>query len=564
MRRSPSKLLFFGFMTLFMLLLLGGFSTNAVTAQTPVFPTDFLHDDNLYVYAGLDGQNVIDSDSENPIEINLEGPMELFLQVNISDTLTSDINMTGSIVFYYQGIAVFPIQVIDPVTNSTWIWVNHESDIPPVAAMVDLSTALSYGSVKLATGIFEASMDFRYYVEGNATENILTNKFYFFIPSPPQDVFTSVTGISATVATVGAIYGLGNGFWTLFEGVKTAYKLRGIHKKASELKSLPNLTVIGALPLLFSMLAGMTKMGKKKKETKDDSPQDSGVSEYLVRQRLREVAPDAWPVDKCPKCKREWNTKLDICKKCKLTQDEARVIYADLLSSKVPAALRLMGNKKSTDIRTLAKKTKSTDYNAGVIAAAMVDTGVTEIVKVGTPFRSFVLNIAGLAFLVITWQQLLGDSTSTLQTTITLVGAAMSLAIIIALYVSRKSQVEKFSTDMDDGKKWIPTEEEAAAEAEDEDAAEAVEEETEEAATEAEEDEVVEEVADEEDASDAVGEKIEETSEIEVDDEGYSQEIADTEDSEIESEADNSDAEEVEAASDEPEEDSSEEDESEE
>jgi len=221
MRRSPSKLLFFGFMALFMLLLVGGFSTNAVTAQTPVFPTDYLHDDNLYVYAGLDGQNVIESNSTNPIGINMEGPMELVLRVNISDTLTSDLNMTGSIVFYYQGIAIFPIQIVDPITNSTWIWVNHELDIEPVVAMIDLSTALSYGSVKLATGIFEASMDFRYYVEGNATENVLTSKFYFSIPSTPQDVFTSVTGISATVATVGAIYGLGNGFWQLFEGFKT-------------------------------------------------------------------------------------------------------------------------------------------------------------------------------------------------------------------------------------------------------------------------------------------------------------------------------------------------------
>jgi len=282
---------------------------------------------------------------------------------------------------------------------------------------------------------------------------------------------------------------------------------------------------------------------KKKKEPEDDKPDDTGVSEYLIRQRLREVAPDAWPVDKCPKCKRDWNTKLDMCKKCNLTQDDARVIYADLLVSKVPAALRIMGNKKSTDIRTLAKKTKSTDYNAGVIAAAMVDTGVTEIVKVGTPLRSFVLNIAGLAFLVITWH-------------------AMSLAIIIALYVSRKTQVEKFAADIDDGKKWIPTEEEAAAEdAEDEvaeevtdeeDAAEAVEEETEDAATEAEEDEAAEEVADEEDIADAVEEETEESPEIQ-EDEG-SQEIADTEDSEIESDADDTDAEEVEATGDESEE----------
>ncbi|MHA2067365.1 MAG: hypothetical protein ACXABY_23600, partial [Candidatus Thorarchaeota archaeon] len=192
------------------------------------------------------------------------------------------------------------------------------------------------------------------------------------------------------------------------------------------------------------------------------------VSEYIVRQRLREVAPDAWQVDKCPKCKKNWNKKLDMCKKCNFTQDDARIEYANLLASKVPAAIKWMAKKKSSDVKSLAKKTKSTQYNAGVIAAAMVDTDVTEITKVGTPLRSFVMNIAGLAFLVVTWQQLLGDSSSQWQTTITLVGAAMSLAIIIALYISRKTQIAKFVADQEAGKKMLPTEEEAEAEAADE------------------------------------------------------------------------------------------------
>jgi len=444
---------------------MGGFSTNTATAQTPTFPTDFVNDGTLFVYASLDGQNINGSDEANPIVINMDGPMELYLQINVSSS--EDLTMRGTIVFYYQGIPIFPIQIVNPVTNSTWIPVGHDQNIPPVLALIDLSQALSYGPIQLATGLFEASLDFGYYFGAdNTTIQSVTKTFYFMIPPSPTAIITSVTGISATVGTIGAVYGLGNGFMSLFEGLKTAYKLRGLHKKASELKSLPNMTVIGALPLLFSMLAGMTKMGKKKKKGEVDEKEDSAVSEYLVRQRLREVAPEAWPVDKCPKCRKDWNKKLDMCKKCNFTQDEARVHYADLLSSKVPAALKVMGKKKSTDIRTLAKKTKSTDYNAGVIAAAMVDTGVTEILKVGTPLRSFVMNIAGLAFLVITWQQLLGDSASTLQTTLTLVGAAMSLAIIVALYVSRKTQVQKFQADMDDGKKWMPTEEEAKVEAE--------------------------------------------------------------------------------------------------
>ena len=451
-------------MTLFLIMLICGYSSPTTTAQIPVTNADFVNDGTLYVYASLDGKNLKDSPQGDPVIINMEDPMILYLQINVSESLTHDLNMSGSITFYYQGIAILPIQIVDYATNSTWIHVFHDSSVPVVEAPIALGQAFSYSGFKLTTGIFQASIDFRYYIEGDSvTEHHVTNQFYFKIePGSPIEVIASVAGVTATVATIAAVFGTGQGFWSLFEGMKTAYKLRGIHKKASELKSLPNLTVIGALPLLFSMLAGMTKMGKK---SKTEGRDDSGVSEYLIRQRLRETAPDAWPVDKCPKCRRDWNKKTDFCKKCNFTQDDARAYYADLLSQKVPVALKVMGKRKSADIRTLAKKTKSTDYNAGVIAAAMVDTNVTEIVKVGTPLKSFVMNIAGLAFLVITWQQLLGDSASTLQTTLTIIGAVMSLAIIIALYVSRKSQVEKFQTVVDDGGKWMPTQEEAAAEA---------------------------------------------------------------------------------------------------
>jgi len=464
MRRSPSKIVFFGFMTLLLMVLIGGSTLTTTTAQVPVFPTDFLHDDTLYVYAALDGQNVIDADSQSaPLTLNMESPMSLTLQINV--TSTQDLNISGTIMFYYQGIAIFPITIVEPVTNSTWIWVDHTASVPVVHAYIDFASLFNYGPLKLVTGILEASMDFSYFIDGDTTLHTLSSaKLYFSIPASVTDIVTSVTGITTAFATVGVVYGVGNGFMSLFDGLKTAYKLRGIHKKASELKSLPNLTVIGALPLLFSMLSGMAKIGKKKKDGEETGREDSGVSEYIIRQRLRETAPDAWQADKCPKCRRNWNKKLDMCKKCNFTQDDARVYYADVLASKVPVALKVMGNKKSASIRTLAKKTKLNDYNAGVVAAAMVDTNVTEIVKVGTPLRSFVMNIAGLAFLVITWQQLLGDSASTLQTTITVVGAAMSLAVIIALYISRKTQIKKLESEMADDTKVLPAEEEAKAE----------------------------------------------------------------------------------------------------
>jgi hypothetical protein len=439
-------------MALFLVTMAGSITTT--DAQT----TDPIEDGKLSVFITLDGLNFFDYNITNPLPIKMDEAM--YLDMEIANIWTQDLNMSGSITFWYQGIALFPIEIKDSFNNSWFnILANSSSSLPAPVAM-DFSVMMNvFGPINLATGIFEATVDFQYYVEGNGTVNDLQHRFSFELPSTIFDVITSITGISAGVATVGAVYGAAAGINSLWEGLKTAYKLRGIQKKASEIRSLPNLTVLGALPLLFSLLDGM-------KKTKKEGREDSGVSEYIVRQRIREVAPDAWQVDKCPQCKRNWNKKLDMCKKCNFTQDDARAHYAELLSSKVPAALRWMGKKKSTDVKTLAKKTKSTQYNAGVIAAAMVDTKVTEITKVGTPLRSFVMNIAGLAFLVITWQQLLGDSSSSWQTTITIVGAALSLAVIVALYISRKTQVAKFEADQEAGKKIIPTEDEAAAEAE--------------------------------------------------------------------------------------------------
>jgi hypothetical protein len=464
MRHSPSRLLFVGFLA-FMFVMMAG---NITTADAQgAYPTDYISDGTLSVYFSLDGMNVKDYAIDTPLPINLEAPMTLNLSIIAEGTQT--LNVSGTITFWYQGLALFPIQIVDQF-NNVWVTVDPSIPIDPIDDVeLDFGQIMSVlGPIKLATGVFEATVDFRYFVGDNTTLNLLQHQFEFLLPSTPFDVITSVTGITTTVATVGAVYGVAVGFNSLWDGLKTAYKLRGVHKKASEIRSLPNLTVLGALPLLFSIVDSMKKSKKEGRE-------DTGVSEYIVRQRLRETAPEAWQADKCPQCKRNWNEKLDMCKKCNLQREDAKVAYAELLSSKVPVALKWMGKKKSTNVKTLAKKTKSTQYNAGVIAAAMVDTNVTEITKVGTPIRSFVMNIAGLAFLVVTWQQLLGDSSSIWQTTITMVGAALSLAVIVALYVSRKAQIAKFVADQEEGKKILPTEEEAAAEAkakEDETAAE--------------------------------------------------------------------------------------------
>ncbi|MFX1560576.1 MAG: hypothetical protein ACFFBL_08300, partial [Promethearchaeota archaeon] len=215
MSRSPSRLLFIGFMALFVVIIIGSIaSTNAQT-----FPDDFLHDDKLYVYISLDGMNVLDYDINNPLPLNMEAPMNLFLQLNATGTQT--LNVSGTITFWYQGFALIPIQIVDAYQNK-WFMVDPGTPIPPVNAPMDFSGMMSLGPIDLATGVFEATVDFRYYVEGDNTLHILQHQYAFLLPSTPVDVITSVTGIATAAATVTAVYGATMGINSLWDGLKTA------------------------------------------------------------------------------------------------------------------------------------------------------------------------------------------------------------------------------------------------------------------------------------------------------------------------------------------------------
>ncbi len=409
---------------------------------------EFVYDDKLAVKILLDGTPITHATEENPITVDLENPMEIYLQVN--NTYTEPIVMKGVIWFYYLDMALFPLEVRDPNTNTSEVVIPANVSIPPVSALIDFGQILSLSGVDIATGLFKATLNFTYHIQGETETYQIGTDFYLLIPADPLTVITSVAGISAGVATVGAVTGMGSSIWQLFDGFQTAHKLRSIQKKASELKSLPNLTVLGATPALFSLVLFKAKMKKrKKKKGEPEEPIREDVSEFRLKQKIREIAPSAWLMDKCPKCKRKWNKKTNYCKKCKLDETGARLAYADFLVSKADKAVKLLGKKKSLSIRKIAKKTKLKDYNAGVIGAAMVDAGLTEITKIETPIRGFAMNLAGLVFLILTWQQLLGGATSKIQTTLTFIGAALSLAVIIALYIARKNQIKKFSVEIE-------------------------------------------------------------------------------------------------------------------
>lgn len=444
MARSGPRLLLF--CSVFFVVLLVA-SPRPVEAQPE---PDWIHDTRLWVYLEFNGRPVPSATADNPIQVNMTGPMHLLLRVNNSGP--KDINMSAYIVIYYQGVAVLTVGVRDPGTGFSFVIIPHGVELPPAYADINIGELLVAGGIQIATGLFQASMDFYYNEVGESPVYHLLRGFYMLVPASPASVLTSVAGIATTVFTAGAVFGLGNNFYTLLDGLRTASKMRTIQKKAAEIRSLPNLTVLGALPLLFSIVREM----KTKKKTKDDATE--GVSGYMIKQRLREVAPDAWKQDLCPKCKSKWDRSLGKCKKCGIDADDAKRSYGDLLTTKVEPSLRLLSKKKSLSVRKIAKKTKSNNYNAGVIGAAFVDTGVVEVTKIETPIRGFAMNMAGLGFLIVTWDQLLGYGSSQWQTTLTIVTAALSVGVIFALYFARRTQIAKMQKALEAGRPLMPTE----------------------------------------------------------------------------------------------------------
>jgi len=465
MKRSRTRVLLLGLALALVFLFV--VSTTRVRAQG--YDDTWIGDDKLHILVRINGEPLAyANESASAIDIDLKIPVEIYFDTNVTND--KDLNVTASLVFHYQGFPLFSVDVVSEATGLPWIIAPHDADIDPVTSTLDLSN-LTLGPVSLITAVIEVQFLFEYTeMPLQDTGGQVDKTFFLKTPTDPTSILTSVTGIAAIVATGTTAFSLASNFNMLIDAVRTSSKLRSIQKKASELRSLPNLAVLGALPALFALVSGMSK-GIKKRNVKGgaEASSDSSVSEYVVRQRLRETAGDAWLMDKCPKCKRGWNKKTNECKKCDFDLEDGQRAYADLLASKVTPALHLLNKKKQVSIKQLSKKTKSNNYNAGVLGAALVDTELSEITKVSTPFRGFVMNIAGLAFLIITWDQLLGGSTSSFQNTLTIIGGALSLGVIIALYFTRKSQIQKFRSDVDGIiLETPPPEEDAAADEPDE------------------------------------------------------------------------------------------------
>ena len=119
-------------MTLFTALFLALFITGAasmVDAQS--FGDDWIEDDNLHILLLFDGRSAASATTEgDAIIIPREGPMELYLEINVTND--APLNMSGVITFYYQGVAVLPIEIQNPITGTAWVPVDPDIGVLPL------------------------------------------------------------------------------------------------------------------------------------------------------------------------------------------------------------------------------------------------------------------------------------------------------------------------------------------------------------------------------------------------------------------------------------------------
>jgi len=268
-------------------------SASLAAAQPP----GWFGDGHLHAFVSINGTSITQTSQTEPVEISLEDYTSILIQIDVvgSDAI---FNLNGTISFFYQNIRIFEIFLSQ---NETVAFLSPADPILPIEALIDfgsiLTTSLGGFEIDLITGQFEASVSMLYYLEGeivgvDAPHRIEQPFFLLIPPSSFLDSITSVAGVATAVATGTAVIGVGANFKNLFDGLSTAHKLRSIQKKTSQIRSLPNLTVLAALPALFSVVAGMVKVKKKKKE-EDEPEATEGVSEYIVRQRVRALAGDA-------------------------------------------------------------------------------------------------------------------------------------------------------------------------------------------------------------------------------------------------------------------------------
>ncbi|MHA2069081.1 MAG: hypothetical protein ACXABY_32360, partial [Candidatus Thorarchaeota archaeon] len=336
MARFRRRRLLVGFLAVCGVVILA--STGLAAAQDP--PSGWFGDaEHLHARILINGDSITDTSQTQPISISLETDTTIYIEIDVIGTQAIH-HLQGAIGFWYQSIKIFEVNISQANLE---VLMQPDDVIPPVQGNISigdfLSTSFAGISIDLITGKFEASVSLYYLLEGEVngvdTPHSIEQVFFLTIPySSTIDAITSIAGIATTVATGGAVIGVGTSLKSLLEGIQTAHKVRSIQKKAGEIKSLPNLTVLGALPALFSLLSLQVKI-KKKKATEDEirtyEGAEGGVSEYRIRQRVRDIAPEAWAKDKCPNCKTKWRQDAVACKKCKIDIDDAQQKYADLI-----------------------------------------------------------------------------------------------------------------------------------------------------------------------------------------------------------------------------------------
>ncbi|MFX1561885.1 MAG: hypothetical protein ACFFDP_01070 [Promethearchaeota archaeon] len=395
----------------------------------------------------------------NAIPINISEPVVFEFTYNV--TSPTDVRLVRlELTVFFTDVAIFTYPVTEPYGPGGLLVPAGSSN--STTGVLDLQPLLEMAGIQLATGVYRISANLFYHLEGSTEERAIGTDFptpspvYFRILGNP---LLSAVGVAAVagaaivgVSTASSIIGfigsgsaisqisqlanLGSGSfgdWT--ELVKTGWRMRSIRKKAKDLLALPNLAVLAGTAILAG-LAGAVAGHAVAEATMDEK------EKKMILDGVRERALAAWAGVRCPRCDAKWTEPETPCPKgkCGIDWETGRKEFADKMVELAEKALPIIAKKETLDVRSLAKKLKTSDYYAGLLGTMLTDLGATKIAKVKTPMKSLAINGASIALVTLTWTQLLGYTAMGLIGWIAIISAGATICFFIALTISRIAQ----------------------------------------------------------------------------------------------------------------------------
>ncbi len=363
-------------------------------------PAHWSGNDELAFLFEINGISVADSNITTPIQVTPNATLTLNLTINTGEDI---ILKSGQLVMRYLSIAFIdqPFDFNMPVPSNTTAHLLNTS--------ISLAQALGAGGISLFSGTVDGYISFTYSLVTTPDTNVtISDDFVIHIGQTGLASLLTVSGALTLLFTVLSVFGLLFALDEFQRGILSARRMRG-----------------GETPLGVKVFPAQVVLRRRPKKDEKVDPEE-------LKRRVKEIAGQLWDHRRCPKCGKKWPKEGDSCKKCGITETDARALFAEQLAEKVPQALRVMRPKSKMTVKRFSKKVRLPRDKGGALAAALTELRVFQTRSVKVPLNKVATSGMALAGTYFSWLQILGYATPSLIDIFLTTTAGLVISVVVA------------------------------------------------------------------------------------------------------------------------------------